>query len=156
MPKKNALPDENTLIELSELFKVFGDSTRVKILFLLFQKGEFSVKAISEELRVSQSATSHQLRILKNARLVKNVREGQSLIYSDTYDVKNPVLRTLMYFNPINYFINGYRKSFLYETAIFDSNYTTELIVFYGEFILLILIGSHFYKKLRKILPDIL
>ena len=65
-------------------------------------------------------------------------------------------MRTLMYFNPINYFINGYRKSFLYETAIFDSNYTTELIVFYGEFILLILIGSHFYKKLRKILPDIL
>ena len=77
-------------------------------------------------------------------------------IFWDTYDVKNPVLRTLMYFNPINYFINGYRKSFLYETAIFDSNYTTELIVFYGEFILLILIGSHFYKKLRKILPDIL
>lgn len=77
-------------------------------------------------------------------------------IFWDTYDVKNPVLRTLMYFNPINYFINGYRKSFLYETAIFDSNYTTELVVFYVEFILLILIGSHFYKKLRKILPDIL
>lgn len=70
------------MIELSELFKVFGDSTRVKILFLLFQKGECSVKMISEELRVSQSATSHQLRILKNAHLVKNVREGQSLIYS--------------------------------------------------------------------------
>lgn len=82
MPKKNAFSDENILIELSELFKVFGDSTRVKILFLLFQKGECSVKIISEELRVSQSATSHQLRILKNARLVKNVREGQSLIYS--------------------------------------------------------------------------
>lgn len=77
-------------------------------------------------------------------------------IFWDTYDVKNPILRTLMYFNPINYFINGYRKSFLYETAIFDSNYTTELVVFYVEFILLILIGSHFYKKLRKILPDIL
>lgn len=77
-------------------------------------------------------------------------------IFWDTYDVKSPVLRTLMYFNPINYFINGYRKSFLYETAIFDSNYTTELVVFYVEFILLILIGSHFYKKLRKILPDIL
>lgn len=77
-------------------------------------------------------------------------------IFWDTYDIKNPILRTLMYFNPINYFINGYRKSFLYETSIFDSNYTTELIVFYGEFILLIVIGSHFYKKLRKILPDIL
>ncbi len=77
-------------------------------------------------------------------------------IFWDTYDVKSPILRTLMYFNPINYFINGYRKSFLYETSIFDSNYTTELVVFYAEFILLIIIGSHFYKKLRKILPDIL
>ncbi len=82
MPKKKGISDEYILIELSELFKVFGDSTRVKILFLLFQKGECSVKMISEELRVSQSATSHQLRILKNAHLVKNVREGQSLIYS--------------------------------------------------------------------------
>ncbi len=82
MAKKKSFSDENLLIELSELFKVFGDSTRVKILFLLFQKGECSVKTLSEELRVSQSATSHQLRILKNAHLVKNVREGQSLIYS--------------------------------------------------------------------------
>lgn len=82
MPKKKVLSDETILIELSELFKVFGDSTRVKILFLLFQKGDCSVKIISEALRVTQSATSHQLRILKNARLVKNVREGQSLIYS--------------------------------------------------------------------------
>jgi len=61
-----------------------------------------------------------------------------------------------MYFNPINYFVNGYRKSFLYETSIFDGNYTTELIIFYAEFILLIFIGSHLYRKLRKILPDIL
>ncbi len=82
MAKKKSFSDENLLIELSELFKVFGDSTRVKILFLLFQKSECSVKTLSEELRVSQSATSHQLRILKNAHLVKNVREGQSLIYS--------------------------------------------------------------------------
>ena len=82
MPKKKPFFDEKTLIELSELFKVFGDSTRVKILFLLFKKGGCSGKVISEELSVSQSATSHQLRILKNARLVKNVREGQSLIYS--------------------------------------------------------------------------
>lgn len=82
MAKKKSFSDENLLIELSELFKVFGDSTRVKILFLLFQKDGCSVKMISEELCVSQSATSHQLRILKNARLVKNVREGQSLIYS--------------------------------------------------------------------------
>ncbi len=82
MPRKKAFSDEKTLVELSELFKVFGDSTRVRILVLLFQKEGCSVRTISEELSVSQSATSHQLRILKNAHLVKNVREGQSLIYS--------------------------------------------------------------------------
>ncbi len=77
-------------------------------------------------------------------------------IFWDTYDIKNPVIRTIMYFNPINYFINGYRKSFLYDTFIFYSNYTKELVIFYGEFALLILIGGYFYNKLRKILPDIL
>ena len=77
-------------------------------------------------------------------------------IFWDTYDIQNPILRTVMYFNPINYFINGYRKSFLYDTFIFDSNYTKELIIFYAEFLLLILVGGHFYKRLRKILPDIL
>ncbi len=77
-------------------------------------------------------------------------------IFWDTYDIKNPVIRTIMYFNPINYFINGYRKSFLYDTFIFDGNYTKELIIFYSEFALLILVGGYFYNKLRKILPDIL
>ncbi len=77
-------------------------------------------------------------------------------IFWNTYDVDNHILRTLMYFNPINYFINGYRKSFLYGISIFDGNYTKELIIFYAEFILLILLGGHFYKKLRKTLPDIL
>lgn len=77
-------------------------------------------------------------------------------VFWDTYDIDNPFLRTLMYFNPINYFINGYRKSFLYETFFLDGNYTKEFIIFYAEFFLLILLGSHLYKKLRKILPDIL
>ena len=77
-------------------------------------------------------------------------------IFWDTYDIKNPVIRTIMYFNPINYFINGYRKSFLYEKFIFDSDYTKEMLIFYGEFALLILVGGYFYNKLRKILPDIL
>jgi len=77
-------------------------------------------------------------------------------VFWDTYGIENPVIKTIMYLNPINYFINGYRKSFLYETAFFDSNYTIETIIFFAEFILLILIGSGFYKKLRKILPDIL
>lgn len=77
-------------------------------------------------------------------------------IFWDTYDVDNPIIKNLMYFNPINYFVNGYRKSFLYNTFLFDTNYTKELVIFYAEFILMILLGGHFYKKLRKVLPDIL
>jgi ABC-type polysaccharide/polyol phosphate export permease len=77
-------------------------------------------------------------------------------IFWDTYAVENPVIRKLMYFNPINYFINGYRKTFLYGISMFDSNYTTEAVVFYAEFLLLILLGSHYYKKLQHQIPDVL
>lgn len=77
-------------------------------------------------------------------------------IFWDTYEIENPILRKIMYLNPINYFVNGYRKTFLYETSAFDSNYTTETVVFYAELVLLILIGSRFYKKLRKLIPDVL
>ncbi len=77
-------------------------------------------------------------------------------IFWNTYEIKNKFLRTLMYFNPINYFINGYRKCFLYNTFIFDSNYTKETLIFFAEFIFIIFLGSHYYKKLRKILPDVL
>ncbi|MBQ9375524.1 MAG: ABC transporter permease [Ruminococcus sp.] len=77
-------------------------------------------------------------------------------IFWNTYDIDNIWIKRIMYFNPINYFVNGYRKCFLYNELIFDSNYTTETIAFYVEFLLLILIGAHYYKKLRKILPDVL
>lgn len=81
MAKKNATPDENTLIDLSELFKIFGDSTRIKILFTLLQ-GERSVNQISTALNMTQSAISHQLRILKSSRLIKSERDGKLSIYS--------------------------------------------------------------------------
>jgi ABC-type polysaccharide/polyol phosphate export permease len=77
-------------------------------------------------------------------------------VFWDTYDVKSPVLKKIMYLNPINYFINGYRKSLLYNISIFDSNYTTETVAFYVEFVFIIFVGAHYYKKLRKTLPDIL
>lgn len=77
-------------------------------------------------------------------------------IFWDTYDIDNSFIRTIMYLNPLNYFINGYRKTFLYDTFFLDTNYTKELVIFYAEFILLILLGGYLYKKLRKILPDIL
>lgn len=81
MAKKNATPDENTLIDLSELFKIFGDSTRIKILFTLSQ-GDRSVNQIAAELNMTQSAISHQLRILKTSRLIKSERDGKLSIYS--------------------------------------------------------------------------
>lgn len=91
--------------------------------------------------------------------LVNSIMTGLfwfSGVFWNTYDVKSKTIKTVMYFNPINYFINGYRKTFLYHQTIFDSNYTTETVVFFTEMLLLILIGSHYYKKLRKILPDVL
>ena len=78
---KNSLPDDEMLYDLAELYKIFGDTTRVKILYILFQ-GEMCVQHISELLIVSQSAVSHQLRILKGARLVRVRREGKTSYYS--------------------------------------------------------------------------
>lgn len=67
--------------ELAELFKVFGDVTRIKIMSVLLE-GEFSVGVISERLSMSQSAISHQLNILRRSKLVKTRRDGKSVYYS--------------------------------------------------------------------------
>ena len=75
------LPGDEALYDLAELFKVFGDSTRIKILYALFET-ELCVCDIAELLSVSQSAVSHQLRVLKNARLVKPRREGKTVFYA--------------------------------------------------------------------------
>ena len=78
---RNSLPDITALYELSELFKVFGDSTRIRILWALTE-AELCVCDIAALLGASQSAVSHQLRVLKQARLVKNRREGKIVYYS--------------------------------------------------------------------------
>ena len=75
------MPDEETLYDLAELFKVFGDSTRVKILCVLFE-AEMCVCDIAQLLGMTQSAISHQLRSLKQSRLVKARREGKTVFYS--------------------------------------------------------------------------
>lgn len=75
------LPDEMLLYDLAELYKVFGDSTRIKILYVLFES-EMCVCDIAQLLNSSQSAVSHHLRILKQSKLVKFRREGKSIIYS--------------------------------------------------------------------------
>lgn len=75
------MPDEDQLYDLAEVFKVFGDSTRIKILYVLFE-AEMCVCDIAQLLNMTQSAISHQLRILKQNRLVKNRRDGKSVFYS--------------------------------------------------------------------------
>ena len=72
---------ENELYDLAELFKTFGDSTRIKILYVLFDS-ERSVGDIAEKLNMTQSAISHQLKILKQAHLIKSRREGKTMLYS--------------------------------------------------------------------------
>jgi len=74
-------PDGEILYDLADLFKVFSDTTRIKILFALMDK-DLSVGDIAEVVETSQSAVSHQLRILKQARLVRFKRQGKQLIYS--------------------------------------------------------------------------
>ena len=78
---KSTLPKDEVLYDLAELFKVFGDSTRMKILYVLFES-EMCVLHIAETLGISQSAISHQLRILKQSKLVKFRREGKTIYYS--------------------------------------------------------------------------
>ena len=75
------MPDEEVLYDVADLFKVFGDTTRIKILYTLF-KQEMCVCDIAEILGMTQSAISHQLRVLKQAKLIKNRREGKQIIYS--------------------------------------------------------------------------
>ena len=75
------LPGEDTLYDLTELFRIFGDSTRVRILYVLFE-AEMCVCDIAALLGLTQSAVSHQLRALKNVRLVKSRREGKTVFYS--------------------------------------------------------------------------
>ncbi len=75
------LPDDEQLYDLAELFKIFGDSTRIKILYALFE-AELCVCDIAQLLGLTQSAVSHQLRILKGSRLVKPRKEGKTVFYS--------------------------------------------------------------------------
>ena len=75
------IPEENELYDLAELFKVFGDSTRIRILFVLFE-AEVCVCDLAKALNMTQSAISHQLRILKQNKLVKSRRDGKSIFYS--------------------------------------------------------------------------
>ena len=75
------MPEDELLQDLGDLFKVFGDTTRIKIMYALYE-GEMCVCAISELLNMTQSAISHQLKTLKDANLVSARRDGKEIYYS--------------------------------------------------------------------------
>lgn len=77
------MPDEERIKELAEFYKVFGDATRVKILYVLLES-EMCVCDLAAVLQMTQSAISHQLRVLKQMKLVKNRRDGKTVYYSLT------------------------------------------------------------------------
>lgn len=79
--QKNEMLNEEIVYDLADLFKVFSDSTRIRILVVLFD-GEYCVGEIADMLEMSQTAISHQLRILKQNHLIKYRRQGKSMIYS--------------------------------------------------------------------------
>ena len=87
------MPEEGLLYDLAEFFKVFGDSTRIRILSAL-SRNEMCVCDISALLSMTQSAISHQLRILKEARLVKYRREGKVVYYSLDDDHVKEIIST--------------------------------------------------------------
>ena len=78
---RGMLPDDDDLYDLAELFKIFGDTTRIKILYALFE-AELCVCDMAQLLGLSQTAVSHQLRVLKGNKLVKFRREGKTVFYS--------------------------------------------------------------------------
>jgi len=75
------MPSDEELYDLADFYKIFGDSSRIKILFVLRQE-EMGVQALADMIGMTQSAVSHQLKTLKSAGLVKNRREGKTIIYS--------------------------------------------------------------------------
>ena len=88
---KSQLPDDDTLFALADLYKIFGDSTRLRILYVLFDT-ELCVCDIAELLGMTVSAISHQLRVLKQSRLVKYRKSGKSVLYSLADDHVHAIL----------------------------------------------------------------
>lgn len=80
-PYENSLPQVKDILALSNFYKILGDATRIKILWLLLEK-RLCVCEISQALNMKQSAISHQLKLLRLANLVKNEREGKVIYYS--------------------------------------------------------------------------
>ncbi|MCR5474540.1 MAG: metalloregulator ArsR/SmtB family transcription factor [Lachnospiraceae bacterium] len=91
MPRRQNMNDTGKWTELAELFKVFGDSSRIRILYRLLEK-EYCVQDLAEDLEMTQSAVSHQLKILKMNKLVRCRRDGRQMFYSLADDHVSTIL----------------------------------------------------------------
>lgn len=89
---QSAQPEREQLLRLADLFKIFGDGTRIRILYVLLE-AEVCVCHLAQALGMTQSAVSHQLRILRQAHLVKTTREGKTIFYSLADDHVATLLR---------------------------------------------------------------
>ena len=89
---REKLPEENRMQDLAELFKVFGDTTRIRSLFVLFES-EMCVCDMAETLNMTQSAISHQLRLLKSNGLIRARRQGKSVFYSLADDHVSTIMK---------------------------------------------------------------
>ena len=89
---RRLMPDEDTLSRLADLFSVFGDETRIRILYALFED-EVCVCDLARLLGMTQSAVSHQLKVLRQARLIKSRRVGKTVFYSLADDHVSTLLR---------------------------------------------------------------
>lgn len=87
------IPDTDIQAQIADLFKGFADSSRVQILFLLLEQEELCVSDITQAVSISQSAVSHQLRMLKQMHLIKYRREGKNLLYSLADDHVRTILQ---------------------------------------------------------------
>ncbi len=87
------IPGRQHMEHIADLFKAFGDTTRVQILFLLLKEGELCVGQITDTVELTQSAVSHQLRILKQMHLIKYRREGKNIVYSLADDHVRTILQ---------------------------------------------------------------
>jgi DNA-binding transcriptional ArsR family regulator len=97
-PINDNMLSEQQVSDIAELYKALGDSTRVKIIYALSQELELSVQAISSLLNMGQSAVSHQLRYLRNVRIVKRRKEGKTAYYSlDDHHIQQIFSQTLQH-----------------------------------------------------------
>ena len=140
------------LMYIYVVFSSFGGVSIYNIQFFFYCPFMFAFFLVLNWSTATMSAISRDFE-----NMIVSIMAGvfwlSGIIYN-SYDIKNDILRKIMYFNPINFFANGYRNAFLYHRWFFENR--NELIIVLSEFIVLFFLGLYNYNRLRKKLPDVL